>query len=331
MSDKGEETLHKLLADAPVGRGVVTTKEAYFESLAEWTKQASIAQNAMTMFPYYLLANYPKLFQGHLSSAQAAQSTPASSTQPPFQTAQGEPAGVAPAAPPPAFNRFRVLDEGQQTDIIERYGGYEYVVAPFWKRAVAETIDVFILFILKIIVTFGIVNLFELDFDKEVMRRSLDEDDLFGNFFDISLDFISMSSDLLLIEMLTKVTVCCYEALWTVYYNGATPGKSLMKIRIHYVEAVMPLQAPALPQFVLQPQREPMRALLYPAQTPTLLRAFGRALAKNLVMTLLFPICVVMIFFKNNRTAYDMMTKTIVVETNSNAIFRTQGPQQRIR
>jgi len=82
---------------------------------------------------------------------------------------------------------------------------------------------------------------------------------------------------------------------------------------------------------VLQPQREPMRALLYPAQTPTLIRSFARALAKNLLMTLLFPICVVMIFFKNNRTGYDIMTKTIVVESDANAVFRTQVPPQRNR
>ncbi|XP_017093787.2 protein FAM8A1 [Drosophila bipectinata] len=332
MSDKAEDTLQKLLGDPSPGQEL-STKEAYFASLAEWAKQASIAQNAMTMFPYYLMANYPQLFQGQTSASHPASlgQLPASPAIP----AQGTPSPVAPPTgppqAPPAFNRFRVLDEAQQFDIIHRIGGYEYVVAPFWKRAVAEAIDVFILFILKIIITFGVVNLFDLEFDKEMMRRTLDEDDLFINFFDISLDFITMSSDLLLIELLTKITVCCYEALWTVFYNGATPGKSLMKIRIHYVEAVMPLQAPALPQFVLQPQREPLRALIYPAQTPTLMRAFARALAKNLVMTLLFPICVVMIFFKNNRTAYDILTKTIVVETDSNAIFRTHAPHQRQR
>ncbi|KAH8402321.1 hypothetical protein KR009_011346 [Drosophila setifemur] len=334
MSTNIEESLQKLLADPAADK--LSTKEAYFVSLAEWAKQASIAQSAMNMFPYYLLANYPQLFQGAPTTslpASLGQLPGPSAAPPPVQGPPGTPGGAPAATPPapPAFNRFRVLDEGQQSDIVHRLGGYEYVVAPFWKRAVAEAIDMFILFILKIIVTFGIVNVFDMEFDKEVMRRTLDDEDLFVNFFDISLDFISMSSDLLLIELLTKLTVCCYEAVWTVFYNGATPGKSLMKIRIHYVEAVFPLQAPALPQFVLQPQREPLRALLYPAQTPTLMRAFARALAKNLVMTLLFPICVVMIFFKNNRTAYDIMTKTIVVETNSNAMFRTQVPQQRQR
>ncbi|XP_017044471.1 protein FAM8A1 [Drosophila ficusphila] len=332
MGDKVEEKGQKLQDKS--------TRDAYFASLAEWAKQATIAQNAMLMFPYYLMANYPQLFQGQVPSAgvQAptlGQPSLSVSSPQPGQVQGGAAQPASPAAPPSPpvqnFSRLRIMDEAQQLETIQRLGGYEYVVAPFWKRAVAETIDVFILFILKIIVTFGVVNLFDMEFDKDVMRRALDEDDLFVNFFDISLDFISMSTDLLLIELLTKLTVCCYEALWTYLYDGATPGKSLMKIRIQYVEAVMPLQAPVLPQFVLQPQREPMRALLYPAQTPSLVRSFARALAKNLVMTLLFPICVVMIFFKNNRTGYDIMTKTIVVETNSNAAFRTQVPPQRNR
>ncbi|XP_034478986.1 protein FAM8A1 [Drosophila innubila] len=304
----------------------LTTKEAYFASLEEWAKQAALIQ----MFPNYLLANYnyPPVLQSPLPFA-----TPPSidhlqanraSHQHPIIPGQANNAPVI----RPNFNRFRVLDEAQQQDIIQRLGGTQVVVAPFWKRAVAEAIDVFILFILKIIVTFSLFHVFDLDFDKDVMRKTLDDEDIFVSFLDISMDFITLSSDLLLIELLTKLIVCCYECLWTTFYNGATPGKSLMKIRILYVEAVVPLQAPVMPHFVFQPQREPLRALLYPAETPTLPRALMRALAKNLVMTLLFPICVVMIFFKNNRTAYDIITKTIVVETNVNPVPATgTGPQ----
>ncbi|EDW60112.1 protein FAM8A1 [Drosophila virilis] len=294
----------------------LSTKEAYFASLAEWAKQAALMQ----MFPNYLLANYsyPQLLQTPLPYAAPPGieqlQTNRQTQQPQQQSAQAN----APPAVRPSFSRFRVLDEVQQQEIIQRVGGTEMVVAPFWKRAFAEAIDIFILFILKIIVTFSLFHVFDLDFDKDVMRKTLEDDDIFVNFLDISMDFISLSSDLILIELLTKLLVCCYECLWTVFYNGATPGKSLMKIRILYVEAVMPLQPPIMPQFVFQAQREPLRAVLYPAETPSFLRALMRALAKNLVMTLLFPICVVMVFFKNNRTAYDIITKTIVVESNRN-------------
>ncbi|XP_023168658.1 protein FAM8A1 [Drosophila hydei] len=309
----------------------MSTKEAYFASLAEWAKQAALMQ----MFPNYLLANYnyPQLLQTQLPYAAPGieqlhpnrqQQSPLTQPLPQQATAQ-----AAAAAVRPTFNRFRVLDEAQQQEIIQRLGGTELIVAPFWKRAVAEAIDVVILFILKIIVTFSLFHVFDLDFDKEVMRKTLEDEDIFLNFLDISMDFITLSSDLILIELLTKLLVCCYECLWTVFYNGATPGKSLMKIRILYVEAVVPLQAPVMPQFVFQAQREPLRALLYPAETPSFLRALMRAFAKNLVMTLLFPICVVMVFFKNNRTAYDILTKTIVVEVNRNPTPAAVPPVQR--
>ncbi|EDV98421.1 uncharacterized protein LOC6568750 [Drosophila grimshawi] len=287
----------------------LSTKEAYFASLTEWAKQAALIQ----MFPNYLLANYnyPQLSGFPPTSLPATAPAAAHS---PMNTEQVQPnRGQAINVPPanvPSFSRFRVLDEVQQQEIIRRVGGTEMIVAPFWKRFVAEAIDMFILFVLKIIATFALFHLFNLDFN------DLFDENVFVSFMDLTTYFFSMSSDLLLIELLTKLMVCCYECLWTTFFDGATPGKSIMKIRILYVEAVLPLQAPIMPQFAFQAQREPVRALLYPAEVPSLLRSLMRAFAKNLVMTLLFPICVLMIFFKNNRTAYDIFTKTIVVEAN---------------
>ncbi|ALC40634.1 CG8237 [Drosophila busckii] len=318
----------------------LSTKEAYFASLEEWAKQAALIQ----MFPNYFMANYsyPQMLQSQFPFPAPGinplltnrQTTPQLQQQPQPQPQQLPLPGQGnAAAAQPNFNRFRVLDEVQQQEIIQRVGGTEVVVAPFWKRAVAEAIDMVILFILKIIVTFSLFHVFDLAFDKDVVRKTLDEDDIF-NFLDISMDFLTLSSDLLLIELVTKLIVCLYECLWTVFYHGATPGKSLMKIRIVYVEAVVPLQPPVMPQFVFQPQREPLRAVLYPAETPGFIRALMRAFAKNLVMTLLFPICVVMIFFKNNCTVYDIITKTIVVEANSNrlpAAGAVPQPQAQVR
>lgn len=134
------------------------------------------------------------------------------------------------------------------------------------------------------------------------------------------------------VEIVTKVFVCIYEAMWTRqgqrHMGGATPGKILMGIRILYVEAVVPLdqagqnlQGQPL-QFNNMGQQQPLRALLFPAQNPGFKRAFSRAFSKNLLMALLFPLCFVMLFFRNNRTSYDIMTKTIVVEENPVPILR---------
>lgn len=51
-------------------------------------------------------------------------------------------------------------------------------------------------------------------------------------------------------------------------------------------------------------------------------KALLRALAKNLLMALLFPFCFAMFFFRSNRTSYDIMTKTIVVEENAAPVLR---------
>lgn len=152
-----------------------------------------------------------------------------------------------------------------------------------------------------------------LDFD--TLKASLEED---------YLKFISFSSDLLLVEILTKVMVCIYEAMWTAQghstIGGATPGKIIMGIRILYVEAVVPIgQMNIEPNFNTSAQ---MRAIMYPALNPGFRRALLRSIAKNMLMTLMFPMCFVLLFFRNNRTGYDVMTKTIVVEENPVPIRR---------
>jgi hypothetical protein len=42
---------------------VPSEKEAYFQLLRAWVNQANMSQNAIASFPYYLIANYPQIFQ----------------------------------------------------------------------------------------------------------------------------------------------------------------------------------------------------------------------------------------------------------------------------
>lgn len=155
----------------------------------------------------------------------------------------------------------------------------------------------------------------DLDFDS--LKSSLEED---------YTDFLSFSSDLLLVEIITKVLVCFYEAMWTAqgqtYIGGATPGKIVMGIRILYVEGVVPLGQPVAQPGINFNNSVQMRALLYPASNPGFRRALLRAIAKNMLMTLMFPMCFVLLFFRNNRTGYDVMTKTIVVEEHPSPVRR---------
>lgn len=120
-------------------------------------------------------------------------------------------------------------------------------------------------------------------------------------------------------EIITKILVCFYEAIWTAqgqtFVGGATPGKMIMGLRILYVEGVMPLEP--FPPGINFNNSVRMRALLYPAANPGFRRALLRAIAKNMLLTLMFPMCFILLFFRNNRTGYDVMTKTIVVEENA--------------
>lgn len=103
--------------------------------------------------------------------------------------------------------------------------------------------------------------------------------------------------------------------------GGATPGKIAMGLRVLYVEAYVMLPAPdagALPQpppgGVVTIRAAPMRALIFPAQNLGFRRAMMRAVSKNVLMTLMFPVCFIMLFHRNNQTVYDVATKSIVVE-----------------
>lgn len=320
---------------------VIRTKEEYFDALRVWLQQVQLQQMAYAYFPYYLSANLPPNMHNAFNASMpfststaapaaagrfpAFPATPLGINQPGagigfnFPNAGGNAGERAPFIGNNIFqNRNQYMENMRQNmQILYQNGGYEYVIAPIWKRVLAEAIDVIILFIIKLMVVFMMIDLFNiqivsLDFDS--LRSSLEED---------YLEFLSFSSDLLLVEILTKVMVCIYEAMWTAHgqsmIGGATPGKIIMGIRILYVEAVVPVgQINAEPNFNATTQR----ALMYPAANPGFRRALLRAIAKNMLMTLMFPMCFVLLFFRNNRTGYDVMTKTIVVEENPVPIRR---------
>ncbi|XP_059226534.1 protein FAM8A1 [Stomoxys calcitrans] len=317
----------------------IGTREAYFASLNEWVKHANISQNAMAMFPWYLMSSYPQLFAQQQSQANnfmpvMGLNMPTTSNPALGGAAAGQVPNInaAMAGMGVGFNGFgggfRIMNDQAQAEVINRTGGYEYVLAPFWKRAVAELIDMIIMLFLKIVTIFVVTNVFGfnlmLDMDKEVLNKAMENDD-FASALIYSLDFLAFSSDLLAFEVATKLFVCLYEAVLTTFFDGASLGKHVVGLKIKYCEAMVPLPPngqippPMGPQIQLgfQTPRIQMRALLFPAETPKFERAFMRAVAKNLILSLLFPMFFLMVFFKNNRTAYDIMTKTIVVESSS--------------
>ncbi|XP_059622845.1 protein FAM8A1 [Phlebotomus argentipes] len=271
----------------------VSPKEAYFAALRIWVNQANQSHNAMAYFPYYLMSNYPQLFP---------QQTSATATQEPRNLFGNQP------------DSYDSPTENEETIP----GSYEFVIAPFWKRVLAEMVDVMIVLLIKLLITFGIVDLLDIDinieFNFDTIRSSI-EDDYSG--------LLSLTTELLILEIVTKLAVCVYEAAWTAQghgiLGGATPGKIIFGLRVLYVDDVMPLEPP--PPIGLN-MGASMKALIYPATNPGFRRALFRAVTKNAMMALLFPMCIIMFFFRNNRTGYDILTSTIVVEENPAPVFR---------
>lgn len=206
-------------------------------------------------------------------------------------------------------------------------GGFEYIIAPIWKRFVAEAIDVALLFLIKLLLTFAIVDILNIDLgtalDLNTLKTSLEDD--YSQLF-------NLASELIVLELVTKVLVCVYETLWTMEghnnMGGATPGKLVMGIRILFVDSVVIVDQEPVPPGGNVPAvnylNNRVKALLYPARNPGWKRAFCRAFIKNatVIIPVVYPVYFITFMFRNNRMGYDVLTKTIVVEENQSPVLR---------
>lgn len=274
-----------------------STRDAYFASLADWYRQMAATQ---------LLTNY--MCFNYNCQVLAQMNRPAS-----------PPVTVRARVVRPRFTHFHWYNEQESREIVQRYGGKDALAAPFWKRITAEMIDAFIMLVIKIIFLFTLFYVFQVDLEKVFGKNSNKQRGIFLTVFNVSINF-KLYSDFLVVVILTKLLMCCYDCLWT-FSCGATPGKQIMRLRVLYVEAVVPRRHVIVPIFyIFQMLHESYWVKLYPAESLTLTRAFIRAFTKNFVVTLFFPICLNLIFLRNNRTTYDIISKTIVVEAQSGAI-----------
>lgn len=265
-----------------------STRDAYFASLADWYRQMAAAQ----MLTNYMCFNYNSQVMAQIN----------------------RPVIVRARVVRPRFRHFHWYSEQESREIVQRYGGKDAVAAPFWKRITAEMIDAFIMLIVKIIFLFTLFYVFQVDLEKVFGKNSHKQKGIFLSVFNVSINF-KLYSDFLVVVIMTKLLMCCYDCLWTYTY-GATPGKQIMRLRVLYVEAVVPRNQAIIPVFyIFKLLHESYWVKLYPAESLTLSRAFIRAFAKNFVVTLFFPICLNLIFLRNNRTTYDIISKTIVIET----------------
>lgn len=265
-------------------------RSEYFNKLEKWLHEAYAWQSMATMFPYYLMSG---------QILNPASGIPSFSSQIP---------NIA------STQRLLIGATGQQIDPLrqrwaqDRIGppfqppgteGFEYRIPPVWKRFAAELIDLTMLFLLKFSIAFIAIDVFAF----------INIDDLR---MDLRIDYkmaLDMTYGMLVLEMIHRVIVCIFEAFWLQggvngRVGGATPGKSMMGLRVVQCRNVTPADRPD----------DPNRVLVSPGTDLGLALALGRSVVKNLISAILFPVGFTLFFFRFNRTVYDLLCNSIVVE-----------------
>jgi len=311
------------------------TAAEYSESVRQWLVQAYQWQAITYSFPSYLAYQASLQQQNTQATAVTTSSSSGTSgaatqrgTEQNEQTPPGQPLTRAPATTPPH----------QENE------WHEFSIPPLWKRIVAEIIDFFILFILKLVVTYIAVDWFSLiDVDRYKLFSTTANKALLHTFlsllavkrmklkmYDISfltsatgaaskadLDFqsaVDFTSDFVLLESIHRLVVCIFEALclhrgFGGRKGGATPGKYIMGLRV-------------VSCFQIAGMAEPGRVQVSPAKDIGFMGATIRAVLKNAAMAFFVPVFFTFIY---NRTVYDIMSKSIVIEDPNR---RRRRPQQ---
>lgn len=173
---------------------------------------------------------------------------------------------------------------------------YEFVIPPVWKRVTAELVDFFILLVIKMVMTLMLLegfNLMNKDYNAfESLQKNIQD---------------MRSLELLTLEVVYRSVACAYETYFLKGGQCATPGKRTMGLMVIRVKNIRPVAGAPV---------ETIRVTR--CSTLGMKKSFIRAILKNIFIGLMLPICLVLYFFKFNRTAYDIMADSIVVENQPN-------------
>lgn len=289
----------------------VMTAAQYSDEVGQWLQQAYQWQLFAVGFPSYLAYQAQLQNNGGNNNNQNNNSSQQTNSQRPpvSQNAAGNDAAATPSATPAAAP----------------YVYHEFRIPPIWKRFAAEIIDFFALFLVKLVVTFLAVDSLEL-FDIDNFFKKHDKSIyMLAAGREINADeAIELTSDIVLLELIHRFVVCVFEILCTFkgptgIPGGATPGKIIMGIRILRCDNIAMLP-------------DPSRVQIAPAADLGFGWASLRAIMKNLSVAFLFPVCMTFLFLPYNRTVYDVMSKSIVVEADYVQMreqYRRQQQQQR--
>ncbi|XP_071859057.1 protein FAM8A1 isoform X2 [Bombus fervidus] len=293
--DKNEDTKEDKSSENKDQLRMIAAEERleYFKKLEKWLHEAYAWQNMAAMFPYYLMS-------GQIINP--------SSGVPSFSSQVSNVANT---------HRLIVDTNDQENDpVIQRRPqdhvgppfqhrgaeGFQYRIAPIWKRFAAEFIDTIVLFLLKFSITFIAIDVFDfIDIDDlDLVRINLKVD------YKITLE---MKYGILILEIIHRVVVCIFEAFWLQHgvngsIGGATPGKFLMGLKVVQCRSITPVDRPLNPEVVF----------VSPGIDIGLPLALKRSIVKNLILVFLFPIFFSSFAYDFNRSFYDIVSDCIVVE-----------------
>ncbi|KAI1287092.1 Protein FAM8A1 [Halotydeus destructor] len=178
--------------------------------------------------------------------------------------------------------------------------GRIYLLPKIWKRVLAELIDFLVLLVLKVLVTYVAIDTFELvDMDKYGVNI-MEED------FDPYQLAYELTSEILIIECIHRLlvvgfeTFCLAKAQGTNRIGGATPGKTLLGLKVVSCSHVDDLGNGTI--------------RVTAANDIGYLWALLRSLIKNLSSVFFLPASLTIFVSSHNRAAYDIACKCIVVE-----------------
>ncbi|XP_072227095.1 protein FAM8A1 [Leuresthes tenuis] len=171
--------------------------------------------------------------------------------------------------------------------------GREYTIPSPLQRFLAETVDFFILFCVKATIVLWIMHLSGMkDIAKFITHFIVEEIDENTSLEDLQ--------KMMAVALVYRVLVCVYETICIWGAGGATPGKFLLGLRVVTCDTSTLVR--------------PNRVLVVPASNVSLSASTVRALNKNFSIAFLFPVFITLLFFQHNRTVYDIVAGTIVVQ-----------------
>ncbi|KAG1686909.1 Methyl-CpG-binding domain protein 4 [Nymphon striatum] len=199
------------------------TSAEYCKDLNNWIAECNRWYVYHAMFPYYVAQ--------HMSSLNQSQSSQTMFSSNISQQSATNRITRRRVFRPNAFLRIEVNEE----QIIEhpQDNWTNYKVACLWKRLVAEIIDYMLLFVIKLMITFFVMDFLGLEkFEKYVSMMKQETEFSFDSIMEIT-------SELVILEIINRIIACLYEAIFLsgpliLQYGpgGATPGKLIMGLRV---------------------------------------------------------------------------------------------------